>query len=414
MAGGILEGLHFCLTRHSHLVGVSGPGPSYLQVMVQRIAIVTESFLPQINGVTNSVIRVLESIKQNEQDAIVIAPNAETPLHLGFPVVGCGSIPVMNFPVGIPGKEMEAALTEFRPDVVHVAAPFMLGTQAIMWGKENSVPTVAVYQTDVAGYLARYKLAFAKPAMERALFAIHENATLNLAPTELSANYLRSLGLDFVRVWGRGVDTDLYNPGRKLSNEAIAIRKKLAPNGELIVGFVGRLAAEKQVHRMSELFGIEGVRFVVVGDGPERKRLEKQFGQSPVTFTGILRGLELANTYAAMDVFVHFGTEETFGQTIQEAQASGLAVIAPNSGGPSQIMNHGADGILVDPTDASGYRLALGNLMSTPGAITAFGKRAANSVQGRSWKSNNEKLFDYYLEASSILKTSQGSTHELA
>jgi phosphatidylinositol alpha 1,6-mannosyltransferase len=382
--------------------------------MVQRIAIVTESFLPQINGVTNSVIRVLESIKQNELEAIVIAPNSESELHLGFPVIGCGSVPVMNFAVGIPGKEVATALAQFGPDVIHVAAPFMLGSQAITWGKENSVPTVAVYQTDVAGYLARYKLAFAKHAMERALVAIHENATLNLAPTELSARYLRTLGLGSVKVWGRGVDTDLYNPGRQLSSEAIEIRNKLAPNDELIVGFVGRLAAEKQVHRMSELFGIEGVRFVVVGDGPERKRLEKQFGQSPVTFTGMLRGLELANTYAAMDVFVHFGTEETFGQTIQEAQASGLAVIAPNSGGPSEIVEDGVNGILINPSDALGYRLALESLIATPGAITAFGKRAAKSVQGRSWKANNDKLLDYYLEAISILKSKQEAARELA
>lgn len=165
---------------------------------------------------------------------------------------------------------------------------------------------------------------------------------------------------------------------------------------------------------MSELFGIKGVRFVVVGDGPERKKLEKQFGQSPVTFTGMLRGLELANTYAAMDIFVHFGTEETFGQTIQEAQASGLAVIAPNSGGPSEIVNHGVNGILVNPSDALGYRLALECLIATPGAITAFGKRAAKSVQGRSWKANNDKLLDYYLEACSIMKSKQEAARELA
>jgi phosphatidylinositol alpha 1,6-mannosyltransferase len=382
--------------------------------MAQRIAIVTESFLPQINGVTNSVIRVLESIKQNELEAIVISPHAQNPLHLGFPVIGCGSVPVMNFPVGLPGKAMEAALTEFGPDVIHVAAPFMLGAQAILWGQKNSVPTVAVYQTDVAGYLARYKLAFAKPAMERALVAIHDNATLNLAPTELSAKYLSSLGLGFVRVWGRGVDTDLYHPSRKFSSEALAIRNKLAPNGELVVGFVGRLAAEKQVHRMAELFGIEGVRFAVVGDGPERRNLEKEFEQSPVTFTGLLQGIELANSYAAMDVFVHFGTEETFGQTIQEAQASGLAVIAPRSGGPSEIVTDGVNGVLVDPSDALGYRLALERLISTPGAIAALGKRAVKSVQGRSWKSNNEKLFQYYLEASSILKSRKEVSRELA
>jgi phosphatidylinositol alpha 1,6-mannosyltransferase len=115
-----------------------------------------------------------------------------------------------------------------------------------------------------------------------------------------------------------------------------------------------------------------------------------------------------------MDVFVHFGTEETFGQTIQEAQASGLAVIAPNSGGPSEIVNHGVNGILVDPSDALGYRLALEKLISTPGAIASYGKRAVKSVQGRSWKSNNEKLLDYYLEASSTLKSSQETARELA
>jgi phosphatidylinositol alpha 1,6-mannosyltransferase len=382
--------------------------------MVQRIAIVTESFLPQINGVTNSVIRVLESIKQNELEAIVIAPNSESELHLGFPVIGCGSVPVMNFPVGIPGKEVATALAQFGPDVIHVAAPFMLGSQAITWGKENSVPTVAVYQTDVAGYLGRYRLAFARPAMERALVAIHENATLNLAPTELSAQYLRSLGLNSVRVWGRGVDTDLFNPTRKLDIETSRIRSEIAAEGELIVGFVGRLAAEKQVHRMAELFGIKGVRFVVVGDGPERSKLEKQFANAPVKFTGLLSGLELSHAYAAMDVFVHFGTEETFGQTIQEAQASGLAVVAPNSGGPSEIIEHGVNGILVDPTEPSGYRLALENLISRPGAIAALGERAASSVQGRSWKSNNQKLFDYYSEASSLMTAHPKGSHELA
>jgi phosphatidylinositol alpha 1,6-mannosyltransferase len=115
-----------------------------------------------------------------------------------------------------------------------------------------------------------------------------------------------------------------------------------------------------------------------------------------------------------MDVFVHFGTEETFGQTIQEAQASGLAVVAPNSGGPSEIIEHGVNGILVDPTEPSGYRLALENLISRPGAIAALGERAASSVQGRSWKSNNQKLFDYYSEASSLMTANPKGSHELA
>jgi len=315
-----------------------------------RIAIVTESFLPKVNGVTNSVLRVLETIKQNEFEAIVIAPTSETQKHLGFEVFTANSISLMQFPVAMPGPSIARVLEDFEPDVIHVAAPFLLGAQAIGWGQRKFVPTVAVYQTDVAGYLERYNLAFAKPAMEKILVSIHQNATLNLAPTKIAADYLKSLGVPGVRVWGRGVDLDLFNPANAQHPESIAFRKTHAPNGERLIGFVGRLAAEKQVERMAELFGLEGCRFVVIGDGPERARLEAAFAGHDVGFTGTMTGLSLARAYAALDVFVHFGTEETFGQTIQEAKASGLAVIAPNVGGPSQLIQSGIDGILVDPS----------------------------------------------------------------
>ena len=225
-----------------------------------RVAIVTESFLPKINGVTNSVLRVLETIKQHEFEAIVIAPTSVSEKHLGFNVYTANSISVMQFPVAMPGPSISKILEDFAPDVIHVAAPFLLGAQAISWGQRNFVPTVAIYQTDVAGYLERYNLAFAKPAMEKVLVSIHQNATLNLAPTKIAADYLKSLGLGGVRVWGRGVDLDLFNPSNALHPEAVHFRNRHAPAGEKLVGFVGRLAAEKQVNRMAELFGLDGVR----------------------------------------------------------------------------------------------------------------------------------------------------------
>lgn len=362
-----------------------------------RVAIVTESFLPQLNGVTNSVLRVLETLKQREHEALVIAPSAPSSLHLGFPVVSAGAIPVMQFPVAVPRPQVSKTLEEFRPDVIHVAAPFMLGAQALSWGKRNNVPTVAIYQTDVAGYLARYNLNFARPAMERALVAIHSQADLNLAPTPQSAQYLESLGIPNVSVWGRGVDLDLFNPARKEASEVFKRRQTLVPGGELLVGFVGRLASEKQVHRMAELFDIPGLRFLVVGDGPERERLEREFAGKPVTFTGALSGLDLAHAYAALDIFVHFGTEETFGQTIQEAQATGLPVVAPASGGPLHLIDSGRTGLLVDHSIGS-YRRAVLELVDSQ-RRELIGANALAAVANRSWSRNNSRLLDYYVQA---------------
>jgi phosphatidylinositol alpha 1,6-mannosyltransferase len=246
------------------------------------------------------------------------------------------------------------------------------------------------------------------------LYSIHQNATLNLAPTSIAADYLSSLGLDGVRIWGRGVDLDLFTPANAETSESIAFRNQHAPNGELLVGFVGRLAAEKQVHRMAELFGLPNTRFVVVGDGPERLKLEASFAGQPVSFTGALRGLDLAAAYAALDVFVHFGTEETFGQTIQEAQASGVPVIAPNVGGPSQLIETGRTGILVDPAQPLAYRKALSYLLGSRASREEISKLAVQSVQGRSWSSNNAKLLGYYLEAKLVLRTSRAEQIELA
>ena len=377
-----------------------------------RVAIVTESFLPQINGVTNSVLRVLETLKQKEHEAIFIAPSATTQKHLGFPVISTGAIPVLQFPVAIPRPAIDRALEDFQPNVVHVAAPFLMGAQALSWASRNDVPSVAIYQTDVAGYLARYNLSFAKPIMERMLHSIHSQANVNLAPTPMGADYLRTLGIPGVGVWGRGVDADLFNPSHKSHPETLELKRQLAPNGELLIGFVGRLAAEKQVKRMAELFDIPGTSFVVVGDGPEREALEAQFAGKPATFLGAKKNLDLARAYAALDVFVHFGTEETFGQTIQEAQATGLPVVAPASGGPLHLIESGVNGILVDHSIGS-YRRAVEELVDAQ-RRESIGAAALLAVAGKTWAANNSQLLEWYRYASELNHEKTIAKFELA
>jgi phosphatidylinositol alpha 1,6-mannosyltransferase len=384
--------------------------------MVKRVVVVTESFLPAINGVTNSVLRVLETFKQRDIEAVVVAPTAPTPKHLGFPVVKTASIPVKQFQVGMPGLWLQDIIEDFTPDVVHVASPFLLGGAAIAAASRVGVPSVAIYQTQVSNYLERYRLPAIKPLFDRTIAAIHAPATLNLAPTPESEKYLRSLGIGSVAIWGRGVDLDLFHPDRKSQPETAELRRKLAPNGEILVGYVGRLAAEKQVERMAELFDIPGTRFVVVGDGPEKRNLEQAFAGAAdrVVFTGSLKGLELAAAYAAMDVFVHFGTDETFGQTIQEAQAAGLPVVAPARGGPLHLIESGENGFLVEPTDSLPYRRRVSALAEDDSLRARVGETARRSVANKSWDANNAALLDYYTLAMDLQSLRMESTIELA
>ena len=367
--------------------------------------VVTESFLPSLNGVTNSVLRILDTFKQRGIKALIIAPTAPSPKYLGFDVIQTASFPLKQFQVAVPGLWLQNTIAAFNPDVVHVASPFILGGQAIAAAERLGIPSVAIYQTELTGYMDRYNLGAAKPLLDKAVATIHSPATLNLAPTAQTAQYLRDLGVPSVAVWGRGVDLDLFHPNRKLEAGTSKLRADWAPNGEKIVGYVGRLAAEKQVHRMAELFNIPNTKFVIVGDGPERKRLETEFAGQPVIFTGKLSGLDLAAAYASFDVFAHFGTEETFGQTIQEAQAAGLPLVAPRSGGPVTLVEHGETGYLVNPTGKGAYNPFVEMLLSNDDARARIGENARRSVLKKSWEANNAVLLEHY--GSAMEKTNQ-------
>mgnify|MGYP000417378530 CR=1 FL=1 len=369
-----------------------------------KVAVVTESFLPSVNGVTNSVVKVLETYQKLGIEAIVVAPTspvAQDQEFMGFKVVRSNALPFMQFPVAIPGFFLQYLLEDFEPDVIHVASPFMLGAQALAIASRMGIPSVAVYQTDLAGYTERYGIKFARAAVDRMVAVIHSQATVNLAPTPETKQYLERLGVPNVQLWGRGVDIDLYHPNRKSLATTDLIRSEVgADDTDVVVGFVGRLAAEKRVDQMSQLFGLsDRAKFLIVGDGPERPNLEAKFAGQPVHFTGKLGGESLADAYAAIDIFVHFGTEETFGQTIQEAQASGLPVVAPNSGGPRFLIDHGQTGYLVDPHHKSSFREAVEPLLADSELRARVGEGARRAVLRKSWDENNLRLIGFYRNA---------------
>ncbi|MFC9255400.1 glycosyltransferase family 4 protein [Amycolatopsis thailandensis] len=364
-------------------------------MIVVRVAIVTESFLPQVNGVTNSVLRVVEHLRDRAHDVLIIAPGPGPGEYLGAPVV---RIPALDFPgvnslpVGVPTRTVLTALADFGPDVVHLASPFVVGARGLAAARRLRVPCVAVYQTDIAGFAAAYGFGIAARAAWRWVRRLHSRADRTLAPSSDSVAQLKLHGIPRVHRWARGVDIDRFSP----VHADPALRAELAPNGELLVGFVGRLAPEKEVERLTALAGVDGIRVVVVGDGPELPMLRERIPGA--AFLGARYGEELSAAYASLDVFVHTGPHETFCQAIQEAMASGLPVLAPDAGGPKDLVLPGRTGYLL-PADRAGFAAALVdkvNDLRDEALRARLGEKARKVVLGRTWPAVCHELIGHY------------------
>ena len=362
-----------------------------------RVVVVSESFLPTVNGVTNSVKKVLDHLAANGHEAIVIVPAAGAPReYAGFRVHEVPALAYRQFPMGLPSPLVQKLIADFKPDVIHAASPFLLGAQAIAAGGRLGIPSVAIFQTDVAGYARRNHLGALTKVAWRIVRWIHEGADLTLVPSSASMADLEAAGVRRLERWGRGVDLTTYHPNKRTDAATQRLRERLAPRGEVIVGYVGRLAPEKQVERMAALRGLEGIRLVLVGDGPSMSLLKKQLAGMPVTMLGSMGGADLAAAYSSFDVFLHTGTEETFGQTVQEAHATGIPVVAPRAGGPIDLVDHGVNGFLYTPGDDLQLRAFVEGLVIDDELRARMGEAGRRAVLGKSWSSICDELVGHY------------------
>lgn len=374
-----------------------------------RIALVAETFLPQMNGVVGSLLQVLRHLHEQGHETLVIAPRHEQSpdahaLH-GAGIALLRSIPTPGYPelrlTVTSALRLGAILREFRPDVVHLASPFLLGWQALRAADSLGIPTVAVYQTDVPGYAHRYGIPALAPAFSRHVARIHRRATLTLAPSTSSIAELEALGVTRLRHWARGVDGARFHPGQRDEQW----RRSIAPGGELVIGFVGRLAPEKQVADLAAIADLPGTRLVIVGDGPDRAALERTMPTA--AFVGFLGGEPLARAVASFDLFVHPGENETFCQTVQEALASGVPVVATGRGGPLDLVQSSRTGWLYRPGDLGDLRDRVLDLVGDDAKRRAFAAAARDSVAHRTWSRLGDELLGHYRHA---MSTVAGST----
>ena len=360
-----------------------------------RVAIVTESFLPQVNGVTNSVCRVAEHLAATGHQAVVIAPGRGPAHYAGFPVVRLPAVSLpgyRSFSAGLPARRlMTAALRAFAPDVVHLASPVLLGHAAVEAARRWALPTVAVFQTDLVGFARRYGIPASRvlwPHLRR----LHSAVDRTLVPSTPTLRMLSDQGFPRLSRWPRGVDGDRFNPAHRDEE----LRRRLSPDGRVIVGYVGRLSRDKRVDLLAHVQKLRGVRLVVVGDGPDRARLRRMLPDA--VFTGQLTGERLSRIYASLDVFVHTGADETFCQTVQEALSSGVPVAAPAAGGPLDLVRDGENGLLHAPDSVRELRVAVGRLVHNPELRARLAAAARPSVRERSWQAVNDLLIQHYRE----------------
>ncbi|GAB3658795.1 glycosyltransferase family 4 protein [Glycomyces tarimensis] len=363
-----------------------------------KVALVTESFPPQVNGVARSVARTAEHLAERGHEPVVIAPApgaGPRPVY-PCPVVHVPSLPVpayRNFRAGLATRTLDTALDTHRPDVIHLASPFGYTGRAAEYAARTGIPAVAVWQTDLPAYTRAYHLTAFEQLVWRRLRRIHSRACVNLALTQCTARALAAQGIQGVAVLPHGVDTARFDPAWRDRT----LHDTLAPDGALLVGYVGRLAREKHLHLLKAVAALPGVRLVIAGDGPRRRGLERLMPQA--AFLGNLHGADLSRLYASLDLFVHTGPYETFGQTIQEAHASGVGVACVDAGGAAELVDPGVDGAHFPPGDAAALAQIVAALAEQRDLLRSWGRRGRAKVRGRTWEAEGDALIGYYRQA---------------
>lgn len=361
-----------------------------------RIALVAETFTPAVNGVANSVLHVADQLARRGHTPVVVAPSGADYHTRSGHLVHVETVPAMTLPgyrqlkVARPGFDgLGAMLERLAPDVVHLASPAVLGSAAVRAAQQLELPVVAVYQTDLAAFAARYRLTIGQPFIWKYLRRLHNAADLTLVPSTASADQLARHGIGPLVRWARGVDADLFHPGRRDQ----AWRREVG-QGRLIVGFVGRLAPEKRVHLLAQASRLPGVQLVVVGDGPRRRALEDAMPDA--VFTGQLLGEELGRVMASLDLLVHPGADETFCQVIQEALCAGVPVSAAAAGGPLDLVQDGRNGLLWRSDAPGELTRQIEALRDDPMSLARLALRTRASVVRRTWAGLTEELLSHY------------------
>lgn len=362
-----------------------------------RIAFITESWHPSTDGVVTRLSATVRELHRRGHDVLVIAPRGDGSAFSGAEV---REVPTFSLgflyggqPWGFPLPRVAGFLRDFRPDLVHVVNPVLLGIAGVWAARRVGIPVVASYHTDVARYAGYYHLGWLRPTIRRVVGGMHRRAVINLATSSQRCSDLRAIGAPDVRLWRRGVDLELFHPRRRT--------RSAERNGARRVNalYVGRLGQEKSIHRLTSLVEPAGrVDLTLVGDGPDRERLAERFASAPVTFAGTLHGAALAETYANADVFVFPSTTETLGLVLLEAMASGLPVVTADTPASREMTGNCPACRLFPPDRPEGLTEVVDELLASA-SREELAAAARAEAERWSWRAATDELLAHYADA---------------
>ena len=361
-----------------------------------RIALITETFLPKIDGIVTRLCATLRRLQRMGHTVQVIAPQGVDEFE-GVPVYG---VPGFKFPfypdlkAAIPNPGLSKMLREFQPDLIHAINPAMLGISAFFASTSQQKPLIVSYHTHVPKYLHYYGMGRLEPLMWWGMRMGYNRADIILATSQVMQGELENHGIRRAQLWQRGVDTELFHPSRA----SRSMRERLTdghPDDKLLL-YLGRLSAEKEVERCRDvLTAIPGVRLALVGDGPHRQKLEEYFAGTPTHFAGFLKGTDVAEAFASADAFLPSRTE-TLGLVLLEAMAAGCPVVAPRAGGITDIVRDGETGYLYDPEDPQAAVEAHRKLLLDPAHRRQLSRQARAEAEQWGWDAATRQLVQYY------------------
>jgi glycosyltransferase involved in cell wall biosynthesis len=365
-------------------------------VITMRIAIFTETFLPKIDGIVTRLKYTVEYLVKLGNQVLVFSPDGGLTEYCGAQIYGVSAFDFPLYPelkLALPRPSIGHALEQFKPDLIHVINPAILGMAGIYYAKKMNYPLMASYHTHLPQYLQHYGLGFLEGVMWDLVKNTHNQAALNLCTSTAMIDELRSHGVERLDLWQRGVDTVQFHPRFK-SDEMRSRLTQGHPEDTLFL-YVGRLSAEKEIQQiLPVLQAIPNSRIALVGDGPYRQELEKIFAGTNTNFVGYLRGNDLASAFASSDAFLFPSRTETLGLVLLEAMAAGCPVVAANSGGIPDIVTNGVNGYLFEPSDRDGLVTATQNLLRDRHESMCIEARLEAERWG--WDAATRQLQKYY------------------
>jgi glycosyltransferase involved in cell wall biosynthesis len=364
-----------------------------------RIVFFTETFLPKVDGIVTRLTKTLQHLVAAGDEVLIFCPEGAPDSYLGAKVVGVPAVPLPLYPelkLALPRPAVSEALEQFRPDLVHVVNPAVLGLGGIWLAKSRNLPLVASYHTHLPKYLEYYGMGMLEPLLWELLKAAHNQASLNLCTSTAMVAELAAKGIQHTALWQRGVDTDLFRPELRNDSMRARLHGPYDDTGHLLL-YIGRLSAEKQIERIRPVLeAMPQTRLALVGDGPHRQQLERWFEGTPTTFVGYLAGEELASAYACGDAFLFPSSTETLGLVLLEAMAAGCPVVGADRGGIPDIVSDGENGCLYDPDQPHSLTAAVKRLLGESQTRGSLRQAARQEAERWGWAGATDQLRGYY------------------